>query len=173
MGRGDDGAIVLRGNLRPGDLAWVVHRHGVIYAEEFGRDHRFETLVAGIVGAFGGGHDPAPERCWIAERAGRFVGCVFLVRDSDEEGTARLRLLLVEPDARRFGLGGRLVDGCVRFGRAAGYRRISPWTNDVLVAARSLYEAAGFRLVSAEPHRSFGHDLGGETWSLPLSSSDR
>jgi DNA-binding MarR family transcriptional regulator/N-acetylglutamate synthase-like GNAT family acetyltransferase len=149
-----------------GDYGWMVERHGVLYADEFGWDESFEGLVAEIVGAFARSHDPGRERALVAELDGRRAGCVLCVREDDE--TARLRTLLVEPWARGHGLGARLVDECIAFARHAGYVRMVLWTNDVLVAARRIYERAGFTLVDEGPHRAFGHDLVEQTWTLGL-----
>ena len=154
---------------RPGDLGWVVTAHGELYAREFGWDTSFEALVARIVADFAAKHDPAREQAWIAELDGRRAGCVFCVQD-DEPGTAKLRILLVHPDARGHGLGTQLVDTCTVFAREAGYERLRLWTNDVLAAARRIYLAAGFRLVAEAPHPSFGVDLVGQDYALDLRS---
>ncbi|MBC6462075.1 helix-turn-helix domain-containing GNAT family N-acetyltransferase [Actinomadura sp. HBU206391] len=158
-------AFVLR-PLGPGDFGWVIHRNGLLYAEEYGWDHTYEALVARIVADYVDGHDPRRECGWIAEVDGSPVGCVFCVRKSDE--VAQLRLLLVDPGVRGMGIGGRLVAECLRFAEAAGYAEIMLWTNDVLVDARRIYERAGFELEGEEPHHSFGHDLVGQFWRRSL-----
>lgn len=160
-------AVRLR-DPQPGDLGWIVQRHGALYAAEYGWNQEFEGLVARIVADFAEDHDPYLERVWIAEHEGRPVGSVMCVREDGAPGTARLRLLLVEPGGRRLGVGTLLVDTVVAFARSVGYRELVLWTNDVLVPARSLYTRAGFTLVAEHAHRSYGADLTGQDWRLPL-----
>ena len=167
-------ACVLRAH-RPGDIGWIIARHGALYAQEYGYDSRFEAMVARIGADFLERFDPAREACWIAERNGVNVGCVALVQARDDisgaviEATAQLRLLLVEPAARGLGLGERLTAECERFARDKGYRRIVLWTNASLAAARGIYRKAGYRLTGSESHRSFGLDQVGETWEMTLA----
>jgi DNA-binding MarR family transcriptional regulator/N-acetylglutamate synthase-like GNAT family acetyltransferase len=155
------GEIALRG-LEPGDLGWIVARHGVLYTREYGWDGSFEVLVASIMGAF----RPDLDRAWIAELDGRRAGCVLCVHA--DERTAKLRTLLVEPEARGHGLGSRLVGAVIDHARSRGYAELTLWTNDVLADARRIYERAGFALVGEAPHHAFGHDLVEQTWSLNL-----
>lgn len=150
----------------PGDMGWVAHRHGVLYAQEYGWDEHFEALVAQIVAEFINNYNPGRERCWIAEIDGEIIGSVFVVQSS--ETVAKLRLLLVEPKARGLGLGTRLVEECIRFARRRGYQKLILWTNSILLEARHIYKKTGFKLVAEEAHHSFGHDLIGETWELVL-----
>jgi DNA-binding MarR family transcriptional regulator/N-acetylglutamate synthase-like GNAT family acetyltransferase len=152
---------------RPGDMGWIVRRHAELYAQEYGWGDPFEGLCAQIAADFVNNFDRQRERCWIAETGGENAGCVMLVKDTDE--VARLRLLLVEPSARGPGIGGRLVDECVQFARAAGYRRITLWTHSILLHARHLYQQAGFQLTSSEPRRSWGQDVVSEIWDLNLA----
>ncbi|RVC56582.1 MAG: GNAT family N-acetyltransferase [Mesorhizobium sp.] len=152
--------------LQVGDIGWVTRRQGLIYAQDYGWDETYEALVAEILAEFVRKFDPKWERAWIAEREGEVVGSVFLVRKSDQ--VAKLRLLYVEPSARGLGIGKRLVDECIGFARAKGYRTLTLWTNDILVSARRIYQAAGFELAEEERHHSFGKDLVGQTWNLAL-----
>jgi DNA-binding MarR family transcriptional regulator/GNAT superfamily N-acetyltransferase len=170
LSRTDPPPVTLRPH-RPGDMGWVIERHAVVYAAEQGWGPRFEALIMDIVARFIDHHDPESERCWIAERAGQRVGCVFLVRH--DATTAKLRLLLVDPAARGLGLGRRLVDECIRFARAAGYRTLTLWTQSNLLPARALYAAAGFRLVGSEPFDGLGVPTVSETWAIDLASASR
>ena len=160
-----DTAYALRA-LRPGDIGWIIHRQALLYAGEYGWDVSYEGLIAEILGNFVRQFDPVAENAWVAERHGAIVGSVFLVRES--AAIAKLRLLYVEPSARGLGIGRRLVDACIAAAREKGYHRLRLWTNDVLVSARRIYQAAGFRLVKEERHHSFGKDLLGQTWELTL-----
>jgi DNA-binding MarR family transcriptional regulator/GNAT superfamily N-acetyltransferase len=153
--------LVIRG-LEPGDLGWLVERHGVLYAREYGWDESFERLVAQIAATF----DPSTDKAWIAEHGGRRAGAVLCVHE--DETTAKLRTLLVEPSARGLGLGTRLVRTVIKHARDRGYYTLTLWTNDVLHAARRIYEREGFTLEREAPHRAFGHDLTEQTWSLNL-----
>jgi DNA-binding MarR family transcriptional regulator/GNAT superfamily N-acetyltransferase len=164
------GPVILRGH-KPGDIGWVIERHGLLYAQEYGWDERFEALVARIGADFIDQLEPSLERCWIAERESTRQGCVFLVRDREQSAslpTARLRLLLVEPSARGIGLGRTLVQQCTAFARSAGYRRIVLWTNSVLTSARRIYEQEGYRLLREKPYTAFGKDLVSQDWELRL-----
>jgi GNAT superfamily N-acetyltransferase len=167
-GCADPRPYVLRG-LLPGDIGWVAHRQAVLYEQEYGWDISYEALVAEILSGFVKSFDSKSENAWIAERANKIVGAVFLMRAS--ASVAKLRLLYVEPDARGLGLGRRLVDECIAFARAKGYETLTLWTNDVLVSARKIYQAAGFQLTNEERHHSFGKDLVGQTWDLALGAT--
>jgi DNA-binding MarR family transcriptional regulator/N-acetylglutamate synthase-like GNAT family acetyltransferase len=161
----DEAPVVMRSH-QPGDMGWIVQRHGLLYAQEYGFDMTFEALVAGVVAKFIEHYDPARERCWIAERNGTPLGCVMLVKATREIG--KLRLFLVEPAARGLGIGTRLVDELLIFARSAGYQKIRLWTQRNLLAARHVYAKAGFVEIEEEPHRSFGQDLIAETWERRL-----
>lgn len=147
-------------------MGWVIHRHGVLYAQACGWDERFEALVAQIVADFINNYNPVRERCWIAEMGGEIVGSVFVMQAS--ETVAKLRLLLVEPKARGLGLGTRLVEECIRFARRSSYQKLMLWINSVLEEARHIYQKSGFTLIAQEEHHSFDHDFIGETWELTL-----
>ena len=164
-GEAQSGGVTLRA-LAVGDIGWIAHRQGILYAEEYGWDGSYEALVAEILAGFVRDFDAAKENAWVAERDGETLGSVFLVRKSDE--VAKLRLLYVEAGARGIGLGKRLVDECITFARDKGYRTMTLWTQSNLGAARSIYEKTGFKVVATEKHHSFGKDLIGETWELDL-----
>lgn len=165
-GEATNGAPYLLRDYRPGDMGWIIERHGALYAQEYGYDDQFEAVVAEIASNFLKHHDSRREHCWIAERNGQNVGSVMLVRKSST--VAKLRLLIVDPSARGLGIGKRLVEECTRFARRAEYKKITLWTHGQLVAARGIYKAAGFSRVAAVPSHSFGKDLVDETWELTL-----
>ncbi len=158
-------SVVLR-DLQPGDLGWVVEQHGRIYAQEYGWNWEFEALVAGICEDFVKKFKPGWERCWIAELNGQRVGSVFVVRKSSR--TAKLRMLILTPEARGLGLGGQLTDEAIQFARERGYKKMVLWTNACLLSARAIYEKRGFKLIHSSPNQGFGHDLVSETWELKL-----
>jgi DNA-binding MarR family transcriptional regulator/GNAT superfamily N-acetyltransferase len=166
----EEARYVLRPH-RPGDMGWVVHREGALYAQEYGFDETFEALVARLVADFLTEFDPKRERCWIAEVNGQNVGHIFLVKHPNEPSTAKLRLLLVEPSARGLRLGSALVEECVNFARAVGYKKITLWTQSILVAAHRIYQKAGFRLIEEQANCKFGKDLVSQTWELDLTES--
>lgn len=153
---------------RVGDIGWAIERHGRFYADEFGWNSDFEDLVATLFAQFATQHDPATERFWVAELDGERIGCVFMVHNAENPSIAQLRCLLVDPNGRGHGIGRRLVNECIAFAKQAGYEKIMLWTNDVLISARRIYEAAGFSLVKEEHHHSFGHDLVGQFWMRDL-----
>lgn len=161
-------APVLIRNHRVGDLGWILERHGAVYDEEYGWGEPFEAVVAQVIADFGRSHDPRREGCWIAERDGTRLGSVMLVRHPERPGVARLRLLLVEPSARGLGIGRALVQTCTRFARAAGYERVTLWTQSLLAAARAIYAAEGYAKVAEAPNTGFGEGLVSETWELVL-----
>ncbi|HEV7608506.1 MAG TPA: helix-turn-helix domain-containing GNAT family N-acetyltransferase [Steroidobacteraceae bacterium] len=165
--RAEPNAYQLR-DLEVGDVGWIVHRQAMLYTREYGWDTTYEALVADILSGFIKSFDAQRERSWIAERDGQIIGSVFVMRESDD--VAKLRLLYVEPSARGLGVGRHLVDECIRFARAKGYKKLTLWTNDCLTAARKIYLAAGFKLVKEKKHHSFGKDLVGQTWDLDLRS---
>lgn len=166
-----DRDIVIR-DPGPGDIGWAIERHGRLYADEFGWNAEFEALVATLFAEFATKHDPNKERCWIAEVDGQRAGCVFVVRNKEHADAAQLRCLLVDPSARGLGLGAQLVERCIAFARSAGYKSIMLWTNDILTSARKIYEAAGFTLDREYRHRSFGHQLVGQIWSLEFGKTN-
>lgn len=155
---------------RPGDIGWIIHRHGILYYQEYGWDERFEGLVASIAAEFIKQYDPQAERCWIAEQGGHPIGCIMLVRDRPSQNTAKLRLLLVEPSARGLGVARSLVRQCRTFAEEVGYERIVLWTNQNLTSARRLYSSEGYRCVHEEEHETIGIKLVGETWELDLKA---
>ncbi len=160
------GEVTFRNELRPGDIGWVIKRNGEVYAEEYGWGIEFEALAAEIMAKIVQQFDPRWERCWLAELDGERVGSVFVVKQS--ETVAKLRLLLVEPTARGHGIGRRLVEECIRFSREAGYQEMTLWTQSILLAARHIYEQAGFHLVHSEPYFGINRELVSETWELAL-----
>jgi DNA-binding MarR family transcriptional regulator/GNAT superfamily N-acetyltransferase len=166
--QGAAGTVLIRTH-RMGDIGWAIERHAALYAQEYQWNMDFEVLVATLFARFGREHDPKLERFWVAELDGERVGCVFVVRNEEDPTVAQLRCLLVDPQARGHGIGRRLVGECIDFARSVGYRRMILWTNDVLVTARRIYEAAGFSLVSEDRHHSFGHDLVGQVWGLDFT----
>ena len=163
---GEPSPSYLLRNPQPGDMGWIIHRQAVLYAQEYGWNNEYEALVADILAKFVREFDPARERCWIAEKDGKVIGSVFVVRQDDT--TAKLRLLYVDPCARGLGIGSRLVDECLRFSRQAGYARMVLWTNSILTDARRIYDKAGFQLVEEEAHHSFGKDLVGQVLARDL-----